>query len=226
MKIMKKNPVTLLFAALTSLAPLHAGEFVDNFDRQDVAATADGAEIGTGWMIGSGEWALIRNRLRVNTNFEAMALNSVMWNTEIGLQNGDFTVSLTRFRVTNPRTCGLAFLIQDADSYRAFRIGGISGENTEWELIENDGGAVTVLQVGQAAAPFNSETPYEITVTSSKKDTLTFKVTDLNTSETVVDTTITQPGLPDTGFAGPYYFQDSGQYLFDDFAAASPVTTR
>lgn len=38
-----------------------------------------------------------------------------------------------------------------------------------------------------------------------------------------MDTAVSEPDLPDTGFAGPYYFQDSGQYLFDDFSASSPI---
>ncbi len=121
---------------------------------------------------------------------------------------------------------GLAFMVQGADAFHAFRFGGPDGESALWELVQVAGDAVTPLESGEASEPWDSRVPYEVTITSTAPDVYHFKVLNQESSATVVDTTVTQPGLPDSGFAGPYYQQSSGQYLFDDFSAESPVATR
>lgn len=219
-----KNSV-IVFCSLLAFAGISQGQttFFDAFSRADVSPTSDGSDIGPNWVIGSGEFDLAggpRRGVRVNENTTAMVANSVMWNTTVGLNEGNFTASTSVYSATAGRRGGIAFFVQDSDSFLSFEIR--SGFN-DWRVSQFDNGTQTTVTSGTlSSGTFTADAPFTLTVSSSAADTFDLSVIDETTSTELVLTSFTDSSLAfNSGFAGVYYELNSGQVRWDDFSVTS-----
>lgn len=225
-----KTSVTVFSSLLAFAGISHAQTtFTDDFNRANVAPTTNGTNIGPNWVIGdtsSGtntpEWELINDQIRVNDTVANVVGNSVMWNTTVSLLEGDFTVSSTMTSITNPRQGGIAFFVQDADSFLTFDI----QENSNgWKVRQFDDGTETLVTSGSSSGTIDlSTSDYTLTVASTAADNFDLTIVEEATSTTVVSTSFTDSSLAfNSGFAGLYHDNPTGQWTWDDISVSSPI---
>jgi hypothetical protein len=146
-----------------------------------------------------------------------------MWNTTVSLLEGDFTVSSTLSNVTGARRGGIAFFVQNADSFLTFDL---QSNGNEWQVRQFDNGTETTVTSGTLSSGVFDYTSsdYTVTVASTAADNFDLTVVEDATSTTVVSTSFTDSTLAfNSGFAGFYYDQNSGQHRWDDISVSSPI---
>jgi hypothetical protein len=190
---------TILLGAST----VWAAQFTDDFNREGVALTTGGSQIGENWVSSKAvaQWGISDQRLI--SEAVGQGTQPVLYNTAVSTVSGDgakFTVSLDVMALSGDARAGIAFNYQDENNFYWFRL---KGGSHNWSLVRFVDGAVEHMASGSITGEFAFDMDYTITVSSPEAYTFDYEIKETATGEVLVSGTATDSHASFTGgYAG------------------------
>jgi hypothetical protein len=192
--------ISILLGASTVWAAL----ITDNFNRDNVALTTDGSQIGANWVSSKAvaQWGISGNRL-ISENPASPAGHAVLYNTGVSTVSGNgtnFTVSLDVMALsgTTDPWAGIVFNYQDANNFYWFRL---KGNANNYSLVRFVDGSVQNIVATTAGSNFAFDTDYTLKVYSSAAYTFDYEIKETLSGTVLVSGTATDA---DSNFTGGY----------------------